>query len=91
MCYRNFLRTVKVKRPPPARPQADDGTFVDMTSNMVGNFGLLATAIKNRRELCSAPTPHAILNARKQGSISGLVVVAEAFICVCHLVYLIHA
>jgi len=53
---------------------------------MAGNFGLLATAVQKRQEICCAPTPHAILKARKQDSILDLVVVAEAFICVSHLV-----
>jgi hypothetical protein len=57
-----------------------------MTTNMAGNLGLLATALKKRREICCAPTPLAILKARKQGSVSDLVVAAEAMICVCHLV-----
>jgi len=57
-----------------------------MTANMVSNFGLLATAVKKWREICCAPTPLAILKARKQDSISDLVVAAEALICVCHLV-----
>jgi len=57
-----------------------------MTTNMAGNFGLLATAVKKRWEICGAPTPLAILKARKKDSNSDLVVAAEALICVCHLV-----